>query len=118
MAELQMTTRFAVHTGKVDEFTHLAERCLALTRDRDSGTLQYDWFRSPAGDEFVLRERYRDSAAVLAHARNLGEVVPAMLAICTPAVEIYGAPSPELLQGLAALRPAVYSLFQSLDATR
>ena len=63
---------------------------MEITRERDFGTLQYDWFMSPDRAEFVLRERYRDSAAVLEHAANVGELMPEFMAVCLPAVEISG----------------------------
>jgi hypothetical protein len=62
----------------------------------------------------VLRERYRDSAAVLEHAVNIGELMPEFMAVCVPAVEIYGAPSEDLRQALAGLAPRIYAAYQSL----
>ena len=109
-----MTTRFAIHQGKADDFMRLARRSMEITREKDSGTLQYDWFMSPDRTECVLRERYRDSAAVFEHAANLGELMPEFMAVCVLAVEIYGSPSDELLQALAGLAPRVYGAYQSL----
>ncbi|MGD8278916.1 MAG: antibiotic biosynthesis monooxygenase [Gemmatimonadota bacterium] len=114
MNELQMTTRFTIHQGKSDDFIRLARRSMEVTRERDTGTLQYDWFMNADRTQCVLRERYRDSAAVLEHAANLGELMPEFMAVCVPAVEIYGSPSEELLQALAGLAPQVYAAYQSL----
>lgn len=114
MDELQLTTRFRIHDGKVDEFKRLAAESMARTRERDSGTLQYDWFLAEDGSECVLRERYRDSAAVLEHAMNLGELIPGIVGVSDPEVEIYGAPTADLVEALAGLAPRVYSPFQSL----
>lgn len=114
MSELQLTARFVIHDSKLDEFKRLAERCMESVRTRDSGTLQYDWFLDADGTECVVRERYRDSAAVLEHAANLGELLPAIAAISDPDIEIYGAPTDELLEALAELAPRVYSAYQSL----
>lgn len=114
MTEVQITVRFAIHPGKLDEFTSLAARCLERVRAKDSGTLQYDWFLSADGTACVLRDRYRDSAAVLEHAANLGELTPALMAVSDAQIEICGSPSAELLQALAPLGPRVYSPLQSL----
>ena len=114
MNELQITTRFAIHHGKLGEFKSLASRCLEVVREKDSGTLQYDWFLNAAGTEFVLRERYRDSDAVLEHAMNLGDLMGRFMSISVPDVEICGAPSDSLLAAIAALQPRVYSAFQSI----
>jgi len=114
VSELQTTVRFRIHDGKLDEFKGLVDQCVQITRERDAGTLQYDWFLSADGKECVLRDRYRDSAAVLEHAGNLGELMGRFFSISDPEVEFFGAPSAELLGALAMLQPRVYSAFQSL----
>ena len=114
MSELQLTTRFAIHDGKLGEFKSLANRCMEVVREMDSGTLQYDWFLSMDGTECVLRERYRDSDAVLEHAMNLGELMGGFMSISDPDVEIYGAPTDALLSAIAGLQPRVYGAYQSL----
>jgi quinol monooxygenase YgiN len=114
MTELQLTVRFVIHAHKLEEFKRLAAACLERTREKDSGTLQYDWFLSADGTTGVLRDRYRDSAAVLEHAANLGELTPALMAVSDVQIEIYGSPAPELLEALAPLGPAVYGPLQSL----
>jgi len=114
LSELQLTARFAIHAGKLDEFRRLAERCMASVRTKDSGTLQYDWFFNVDETECVVRERYRDSAAVLEHAANLGDLLPAIAAVADPDIEIYGTPTDELLEALAGLAPRVFSPYQSI----
>jgi quinol monooxygenase YgiN len=114
VSELQLTTRFAIHNGKLSEFKSLVTRCMEVVRDRDSGTLQYDWFLNAEGTECVLRERYRDSDAVLEHAMNLGDLMGRFMGISDPDIEIYGAPTDALLAAIAALRPRVYYAYQSL----
>lgn len=114
MNELQITTRFAIHDGKLGEFKSLASRCLEVVREKDSGTLQYDWFLNADGTECVLRERYRDSDAVLEHAFNLGELMGRFMSISDPDVEICGAPTDALLDTIAALQPRVYAAYPSI----
>jgi quinol monooxygenase YgiN len=114
VSELQTTIRFRIHDGKLDEFKGLAAQCLHIVREKDTGTLQYDWFLSADGREAVLRERYRDSAAVLEHAMNLGDLTGRIVGVSDPEVELFGAPSEELLAALAMLQPRVYSAFQSI----
>lgn len=114
MHELQATARFTIHEGQLQEFKKVAARCMASVRQRDSGTLQYDWFFSADQTECVVRERYRDSAAVLEHVANLGETLGELLALAELKVEIYGAPSAELLEATKGLAPRVYAPFQSI----
>ena len=44
MSTLLVIARLAIHAGKLDEFRRLAAARLKLVRERDKGTLQYDWF--------------------------------------------------------------------------
>ena len=62
---------------------------MRLVRERDSGTLQYDWFFNDTRTECVVRETYKDSGAVLEH-----------IAI--------------LARAAAGLAPKTYSPFQSI----
>ena len=114
MGELQLTARFTIHEGKLDEFKGLARQCMEVVREKDSGTLQYDWFINAEGTECVVRERYRDSDAVLEHAANLGELLGRFMGVSDPDIEIYGSPTDALIEGLAALQPRVYGAYQSI----
>jgi hypothetical protein len=40
MSELLCIARLKIHHGKLDEFKHLAARCVELVRTKDTGTLQ------------------------------------------------------------------------------
>jgi quinol monooxygenase YgiN len=108
---IQVTARAAIHEGKLEEFNVLAAQCMRTVREQDSGTLQYDWFLNEAQTECVVRETYRDSEAVLEHIANLG----AILAVCTWTFEVFGSPSPKLVEAAAGLRPTVYLPFQSMS---
>ena len=46
MSELQGIARLKIHQGKLEEFKRLAAKCIESVRNRDTGTLQYDWFFS------------------------------------------------------------------------
>jgi len=114
MDALQVTARLTIHVGKLDEFKKLAAQCMRVVRDRDSGTLQYDWFFNDDQTECVVRETYKDSGAVLEHVANLGPSLGAILGVCDMVLEIYGSPSDQLLQATVGLAPKIYSPFQSI----
>lgn len=114
MSELQVSARLKIHPGKLEEFEAAARTCVEIVRERDSGTLEYDWYLSEDGSECEVRERYRDSEAVLEHLTNLGDQFGALLAIADLSVEIYGEPSAELLEATAAIPTKVYGLLTSL----
>ena len=71
MSELQVTARLTVNEGKLDEFRDVAAKCMQSVRDKDSGTLQYDCLFNDDHTEFVVREKYRDSAAEMV---NMGKL--------------------------------------------
>jgi quinol monooxygenase YgiN len=114
MNKIQLTARAVIHEGKLDEFKALAAECMRTVREKDSGTVQYDWFFNEAQTECVVLEAYRDSQAVLEHNANIGATLGAILAISDCTFEVYGSPSPKLLEAAAGLSVKVYSPFQSM----
>ena len=114
MDAIQVTARLTIHQGKLEEFRQLAAQCMRSVRERDPGTLQYDWFFDDTHTECVVRETYKDSGAVLEHIANLGATLGAILGVCDMALEVYGSPSAELVEGAAGLAPKIYSPFQSI----
>ena len=114
MRELQVTAHCTIHDGKLDAFTLAAQECLKSVREKDGGTLQYDWFFNEEHTECVVRERYRDSEAVMQHIANLGDTMGALLETCDLSIEVFGDPTPELVEGTKALPTQVYSFFQGV----
>lgn len=114
MNAIQLTARAKIHEGKLEELKALAAQCMETVREKDSGTLEYDWFLNEAHTECVVLESYRDSDAVLEHIANLGATLGALLAICDWTFEVYGSPSPQLVSASAGLSPKVYQPFQSM----
>jgi quinol monooxygenase YgiN len=114
MKAIQLTARGAIHEGKLEDFKALAAECMQTVREKDSGTLQYDWFLNEAQTECVVRETYRDSEAVLEHIAYLGATMGAILSVCDWTFEVFGSPSPELVAATAGLSLKVYSPFQSM----
>ncbi|MDT8410444.1 MAG: antibiotic biosynthesis monooxygenase [Wenzhouxiangellaceae bacterium] len=112
MNELQVTARFRVRQGQLDAFKAAADRCMASVRERDTGTLRYDWFFNAEQTECVVREMYRDSDALLEHVANLGENMGALLAAADLDIELFGEPSSQLLEATAGLAPRIYTPFR------
>ncbi len=112
MKELQVTASCKIHDGKLDAFKLVAQECLKSVREKDDGTLQYDWFFNEDQTECVVRERYRDSAAVMQHIANLGETMGALLETCDLSLNVFGEPSQELIDATTALPTRIYSFFQ------
>ena len=69
-------------------------------KNKDTGTLQCDWFLSSDMTECEIREAYESSEAALTHQSNLQEMIRIIFEkFGTPySVTIYGNPSSEVLQ--------------------
>jgi len=114
MGELQVTAHLHIHEGKLDQFRAAAAACMESVRENDTGTLQYDWFFSQDQTTCLVRERYQDSAALIDHIGNLGDRLGALLETCDIEIDLFGDPSPELVDAVAALPTTVYPFFQGI----
>ena len=83
-------------------------------RARRTPAPSYDFYFNADESECIVYERYRDSAALLEHTRNLGDLMGQVMAICTTTGEVLGDPSPELAQGLAAYGVPVFRPWRKL----
>lgn len=111
MSKIQAIARFAVHSGKQEEFEKVAAKCMKSVSEKDSGTLQYEWFYSGDKTECMVLETYRDSAAVFEHLTNLGDTLGELLATADMKLEVCGSPSPELQAALGNMGAPTFSEF-------
>ena len=118
MTELIGIARFEIHEGKLAEFERLSAEAEEIVRTKDPGTLQYDTYFNDARTECVVVERYRDSAAAMAHAENLADVSAAVIEIVNVVHgELLGEPSPELRAKLEDIEvPQLFTPYRSMDA--
>ncbi len=114
MKQIQATALLKIHDGKLDQFKKIAEECVRIVREKDQGTLQYDWFLNSDQTVCEVREKYTDSDAVLGHMGNLGNTLGELLSLCDMSLEIYGSPSDQLLSALEGLEIKYYTPFLSL----
>jgi quinol monooxygenase YgiN len=116
VSELLGIARFKFHEGKREEFKRLSAEAMEIVRTREPGTLQYDIYLNDDESECVVIERYRDSAALIEHAANLGDLSDAILAMVTVVHgEILGEPSAELRAKLAGIEvPVVFTPYLSM----
>lgn len=103
-----------IHPGKLGEFKQLAAKCMELARTKDTGTLRYDLYFNSNETECIVHELYRDSESLLAHAKNLGDTMTAILETCTAVGEILGNPSPALRKALEGSPVQIFTPYQSM----
>ncbi|UCD60201.1 MAG: hypothetical protein JSV59_09945 [Flavobacteriaceae bacterium] len=115
MGNIQITARFLIHEGKVEEFKSMAMQCMNIVREKEKDTtLQYDWYFNEGNDECVVRETYTDSNAMLTHIANVGEFLGKFLELSDFYPEIYGSPSEEFMNAVSGMNPKLYSFYQGI----
>jgi len=70
-----------IHDGMLNEFKELANQCLEAVKSNEPNTTQFDWYFNANETECVVKEEYRDSAAVFVHMGNVGALLGKMLMI-------------------------------------
>lgn len=110
MSQIQSTTVFkGVPSSNVEAFEATIREAYEVAAS-EPGTLMYDWYRGADGTSFVAREVFTDSAAVLTHAANVGSQLEQWIALSDSfTVELFGSPSQELRDAIAALDPVVHA---------
>ena len=114
--KLELSAIMKIPKGKLEEFKKLAAETIRLTHERDTGTLKYDIFISSDETECEIREEYKNSEAVLEHMVNLSDVQEKFFSeFSIDHLNIYGDPSPELLEAAKGFDIRVYSFSQGLE---
>jgi quinol monooxygenase YgiN len=65
--EIHGTARLVIRDGKLEEFKRLVAQAMEVVRTKDPGTIEYNVYLNAEGTEAFAHERYRDSAAGMAH---------------------------------------------------
>lgn len=99
MSQFEVRAHLKVRDGQLEGFKRQAAEMMRVTRDRDTGTLAYDWFLSKDGTECEVHEAYVDADALVEHALNVREAREAMFAefAYDHKMAFYGDPSPRLI---------------------
>ena len=104
MSKIQVSAKMKIREGMLEGFKRQATGCIQQAKEKDPGTLQFDWFISTDKTECEIREMYESSEAFLAHLSNLSELLLILYEkfASDHSVIIYGDPSPELLTKVKA----------------
>lgn len=99
MSEFEVRASLKVRDGQLEGFKRQAAEMMRQTKEKDTGTLAYDWFLSKDGTQCEVHEAYVDADALVAHAMNIREAREAMFAdfAFDHRMAMYGDPSPRLV---------------------
>jgi quinol monooxygenase YgiN len=119
MSNFEVRATLKVREGKLEEFKRQAAEMMRQTRDKDTGTLAYDWFVSNDGTECEVREAYVDADALVDHAFHVREARNALFAESAydHRMAFYGEPSPrlqELVNGIG-VDATHFTVLQALE---
>jgi quinol monooxygenase YgiN len=119
MSQFEVRAHLKVRDGQLEGFKRQAAEMMRVTREKDTGTLAYDWFLSKDGTECQVREAYVDADALVEHALNVREAREAMFAefAYDHKMTFYGDPSPRLLAlvGKVGVDATWFTLLQALE---
>jgi antibiotic biosynthesis monooxygenase len=108
-----------IPSGMSEEYKQYVSEYINQVKEKDSGTLQFDWFISNDKTEAEILEVYASSEAALKHQEHLGELQEIVFKkFGAPySITIYGDPSPELLENVKAVKNDVkiFSFLQGLQ---
>ena len=116
--KLQISANMKIRPGMIEGFKNQAAECISKVKQKDPGTLQYDWFLNDDNTECEIRETYENSDALLAHVENLREPLRILFErfATDHSVVIYGDPSAQLLENAKSRGVSfkIYSFLQGL----
>jgi quinol monooxygenase YgiN len=124
MTQFEVRARLKVRDGKLEGFKRQAAELLQQAREKDTGTVAYDWFLSKDGTECEVREAYVDADAFIEHAFNVREARDALFVVFAEdhKMAVYGDPSPRLVELMdkAGVNVTWFTILQALEpaATR
>ena len=100
MSKFEAHAHLKVRDGQLEGFKRQAAEMLRVTREKDTGTLAYDWFLSGNGTDCEVHEAYVDADALVEHALNVREARAVMFAefAYDHKMTFYGDPSPRLVE--------------------
>ncbi|TLX85281.1 MAG: hypothetical protein E6L04_05535 [Thaumarchaeota archaeon] len=118
MSKIQVSARMKIRDNMLEGFKQQANECIKQVKEKDSGTLQYDWFLNEHKNMCEIRETYENSEALLAHVTNLREPLRVLFEkyATDHTVTIYGEPSAELLKNAKArgVDITIYSFLEGI----
>ena len=119
MSQFEVRARLKVRDGQLEGFKRQAAEVMRQAREKDTGTLAYDWFLNNDGTECEVREAYVDADALVEHAFNVREARDVLFAefAYDHKMAFYGEPSPRLVELVTKIGVNVtyYTLLQALE---
>lgn len=119
MSQFEVCARLKVRDGKLEGFKRQAAELMREAREKDTGTLAYDWYLSKDGTECEVREAYVDADALVDHGFHVREARDVLFAeyAYDHRMTFYGQPSRRLTELVDRIGVDVtyFALLQTLE---
>ena len=121
MGHLELSAHMTVRPGCLEGFKKQAAECIRITKERDTGTLRYDWFISSDGTQCEVREAYTGPEGLIEHNSHILEARTTLFRDYADGhfMTFYGEMSPQLLDLLKAhpVGHTWFFFFKGLEAS-
>ena len=116
MKLIKVRALFKINEGQLETFEQLKQQFISVVnqKEKEKGTLMYDWYVNEDTMECAVLEDYADSDAVLEHAANTGDILQELLKIGEISLEVYGNPSEELSKILVEFGAKIFPFSSAL----
>lgn len=110
---IQYTVEWSIKDGKLDTFKNLAHQAIEKVQKNEPGMKGYQWYFNDDGSKCYTAEWLKDSDSLMAHLKNVGDVLPQLLEQSDiTRFEVFGNPSPEAEAAVNQLGARVFHHFE------
>jgi len=90
MSEVHVIARFRIKEGNLAEFKRIGVTALAMAKEIEPNTMQYDWFLDATQSTCVVMQHYVNMAAFREHIDNFRTTRDKLLELCDLSIEVFG----------------------------
>jgi quinol monooxygenase YgiN len=114
MKLIKVRALLKIKEGKLEAFKQIVSQFVSTVKEKDQGTLMYDWYLNEDTMECSVLEDYADSNAALEHVANVGDLLQKLMELGEMSLELYGNPNEELSKALEGLDAKVFPFYAGL----
>jgi hypothetical protein len=107
--EVQYTLEWTIKSGKLQTFKDLSKQITQNVLDNEPEMKGYQWYFNDAETKCYTAEWHTSSESLMAHLKNVGDVLPKLLELSDiTRFEVFGNPNEEALAAVKGLGGQVY----------
>ncbi len=114
MNHIETYAKFGIHEGCLTEFQSRVKTLVDVVKEKDPGTLRYDWFINSDKMECVAMDAYIDEESMYAHQRNAAKYMGAVLECSDISVVFLGLPSEPAREKIMKFKPRLFDFHSGL----